>query len=157
MHSITTSPIVLFVRALFIACITPPFHPSYHHHLPYTCPTITTLPYTCPIVTTCPTVFTCPTVTTILPCMYYYHYTNYHSTHVTTITTNNTHTISHMKWSSCHLSYTRWCKLHLRPLLRCMLDQPLRTWSDYTTSYVLTLKAHYGTHPSGTFGVNELA
>jgi hypothetical protein len=29
------------------------------------------------------------------------------------------------KWSSCHLSLTRWCKLHLRPLARCMLDQPL--------------------------------
>jgi hypothetical protein len=76
------------------------------HYLPY----CHYSPYSYAI---CSTAMTCPTPTCTAV-------TNIHMSPITI-------TQYHIEWPSCHPSLTRWCKLHLRPLLRCMLVQPLRT------------------------------
>jgi hypothetical protein len=96
-------------------------HLPYCHYLPY-------------LAITCPTYSTCPTCITVLQSLSF-------SAHATsaTITYYKYHHLSHIttKWSSCHLSLTRWHKLHCRTTLRCMLDQPLRTCNGYTVSHIL--------------------
>jgi hypothetical protein len=119
MHSVTTWSIEHFLRALFVS---------------KSCSTI---------ITICPSCYLLYNwVITTLHLAYCHKFVPL-ALHTKTCLNNHNHIstiIYHyayyapiaIKWSSCHLSLTRWCKLHLRPLLRCMLDQPLRTWNNCT-------------------------
>jgi hypothetical protein len=92
--------------------------------------------------------YTCST-RIILHQLPYYHYFALHttlcnispSTHYgyhsinTTVTTNTA-------WSSCHVCFTRWCKLQPSTTLRCMLEQPLTSVNRMESLPYCALMSH---------------
>jgi hypothetical protein len=70
----------------------------------------------------------CSALALLSPNLYHLPYMYYNNNHHIITSDSPLYTSSslcthHIKWSSCHPSLTRWCKRHLRPLLRSMLDQ----------------------------------
>jgi hypothetical protein len=128
-------------------------HSPIHHHycalytplalVVFTCPFLLHLPG--PTCTTRPTYTKFAQLQSLLCCMYYMSLENQQSP---------THTNNHqyrIKWSSCHLTLTRWCKLQLSTTPELHVRSAVKDvrWLHYFTRSH-TDKAQYGTHPTGT-------
>jgi hypothetical protein len=113
--------LLLFVRCLRVLRSSPLATPHHTEPCPYHMFALSHLPYNtyhynhrhcsiCPTVATtllCPTAITRPTGTTAITLSYYIHahHTCHHHIYIS-------HTPIVSQWSSCQLSFTRWCKLH---------------------------------------------